>query len=339
MGIIVHIGQSKTGTTTQQNELFANHKQIYYLGRARKYTGPLKCRNSHVYDVLAPAIWHLEDTFNSKKAKYIYHTKIAPEVRTDQVILGSWEGLSTIDNKHFKLALHRLRSIFGEVKILVSLRSPLSWLRSEYLHAIKSNYVKRDRKINRAAFIDFNRYLLVDGREYPHGMSIPEKFILGIAPSEQNILWELNSFTNNISFAIDFLGQDNVCINLYEQLKQNPRAYYKNICDFMKIDLNECLDLTAEKYLNLTIDSGMYEAIKRTESSIFRKLKWILSSESHRRRYLKANASNVTSGADSIYIEISNDVLNEVRFLTRHTYQRLDKLYELNLGDYEGYLR
>lgn len=55
--LLLHVGLSKTGTTTLQRALFANHPEISYLGKYVPSKAPKGCLSQDVYDFLNPLLW------------------------------------------------------------------------------------------------------------------------------------------------------------------------------------------------------------------------------------------------------------------------------------------
>ena len=56
-GIVIHIGFSKTGTTTLQRAVFPHHSQLYYLGKIHKSEHGRQCITADTFDFLTPLLW------------------------------------------------------------------------------------------------------------------------------------------------------------------------------------------------------------------------------------------------------------------------------------------
>ena len=57
-GLVLHVGLTKTGSTTLQTGLFARHSQVYFLGkRTQKRDEENGCRSHTVYEIFRPLLW------------------------------------------------------------------------------------------------------------------------------------------------------------------------------------------------------------------------------------------------------------------------------------------
>ena len=71
-GIVIHIGQSKTGTTTLQRAVFENHAQLYYLGKIYQSEHQRLCVSSDTFDFLASLLWRTDEPWDAGAAQRFF---------------------------------------------------------------------------------------------------------------------------------------------------------------------------------------------------------------------------------------------------------------------------
>ena len=92
-GITLHIGFSKTGTTTLQRAVFENHSQIYYLGKIYQSQHPRQCITADTFDFLEPLLWKTGQPCDLDAEKKFFVESLTSRVDANKIILGSWEDL------------------------------------------------------------------------------------------------------------------------------------------------------------------------------------------------------------------------------------------------------
>ena len=127
----VHVGLPKTGSTWLQKTFFPEHDEIQILGMASRFTK---------FRPFNPVIKYLyssnfsSETFNEKFNKY------EGLIENNKMIGVSDESLSgfpiDIDNAFY--TPNNIKSVFGDVKVIIILRNPISFLNSAYIQSIRS---------------------------------------------------------------------------------------------------------------------------------------------------------------------------------------------------------
>ena len=192
----VHVGLPKTGSTWLQKTFFPEHDEIQILGMASRFTK---------FRPFNPVIKYLyssnfsSETFNEKFKKY------EGLIENNKMIGVSDESLSgfpiDIDNAFY--TPKNIKSVFGDVKIIIILRNPISFLNSAYIQSIRSG--KTTLSIN-DFFDDKNiRTKLLERLDY------------------QSLINRYNEVFSS------------VLVLPFELFLDDREAYLRNICDFLEI--------------------------------------------------------------------------------------------------------
>jgi len=269
---VLHVGLPKTATTTLQRSLFEQHPEIYFLGKGRSFPAPKGCRSDSVHNLLEPILWRHRARYDPAASRAAAENTVLADLTGQSVIVGSWETLVLQPrSKAFRESLRRLVQAFGNCRVLVSLRNPGDWVSSLYLQELQGHFKKRNRKH-------------IGGRAFQE----PEEW-LRRKTNDDGALGGFG-FGWNIREAVDLLGKENIGVFLYEELRQNPAAYYTGICRFLGIDVEEGLRLTADKHFHPRITEKQLALLRETDASIRRRLAWRMMNDSERRKLFKSAA-------------------------------------------------
>ena len=268
-GITLHIGFSKTGTTTLQRAVFENHSQIYYLGKIYQSQHPRQCITADTFDFLEPLLWETGQPCDLDAEKKFFVETLTPRVDANKVILGSWEDLGQqgvairagIDPlMSFETSLNRLKAVCGQCMILMSLRNPISRLPSMYLQHLRGN-----QKQLAKTFITFEEWL--DAEETRLGG-----------------LKEVFQYREYVEVAIKVLGAENVGVFLYEEFDSDPGKYLQDVSDFLHIDAKQTIDLAEGQRLHTRMFASQVNQMNEINSSFTGRLLWRFSSVDRKKK-------------------------------------------------------
>jgi hypothetical protein len=125
---IIHVGFSKTATTSLQDGLFSELSGVANLGK------PFRDNDGAVKVLFAPLLKLNFDDGLSYDAQATRNTIRAVLAETcDKPTIVSSEGLSYFRHNDQLIVAQRLREAFGEARILFTIREQVSWLQSLYL--------------------------------------------------------------------------------------------------------------------------------------------------------------------------------------------------------------
>ncbi len=314
---VLHVGMTKTGTTTLQRALFSQHSDIYYLGKTVDKKNRLirHCVSREIYDFLRPIIFEPNLPLDVEKNKTLLRERIISEAGSDKIIVASWEELTTRPVRHHAKILERAYSVFGPFRVMITIRNPLTWITSEYLQNLRGHFVNRRFSwMGNSAYIDFDTWLM--------------KKLL-----QKKSLGAIFSYGENIRSAIDLLGRQNVAVFNFENLANNPVQYYREIQDFLGVDTSEGLKLVNKAHFGKRLTRGQLSYLQRIDQGSM----W--SKFIFRRRTRKYRGSVLDmSTDDNTPVDIALPSYWETRIsdATRSDNQWIARNYELPLREY-GY--
>lgn len=316
-GLILHIGLSKTATTSMQRSLFSVHPDIYYLGKASTYAAPHGCRSDHLYKILEPAIFKIGFDFDPENCKRLFLETVLPNVSGNQVIVGSWEGIGSTRSKVlFGEMITRIVRIFGYLKILVVLRNPYNRLPSQYLQDLKGQFININRpSMNGKAFLGF------------------EKWFKNVTSSQGG---DPFAYGKIIQEATQLIGGTNIGVFLYEQLLDDPIDYYSGICNFLGIDTGRATAESAKGRFNLRLTETQMNILRETESSFMRWLLWRIKSKKARRIILKHPIAASKDESKPASVTMSEEIRMSISERTCKAHRWLMHEFDLDLEKY-GY--
>lgn len=314
---VLHAGLPKTATTSIQRGLFAQHSQVFYLGKHPVYLGKKGCLTRDVYRALSPALWNIRAGFKARESRRVFEEHVYPKMRQGQVLVGSWEALASGGGRAFSVKLKRTASIFDGCKLMFTIRNPLNWLSSLYLQELRGHFVKRNRK-----HMGTRPYL-----EFEDWIECKKKQVGGS---------DIFRYGPNINEALALFGKDNVGVFLFEDLVERPRNFYAQVCGFLGINLRECLELTADVSLHPRISQGQLEMMQHVDGSLAARAAWVLMSRQLRSKRLRKAGESAGPSNKKVIIEPSPGVAGYIEQTTRDWHRWLAQEFALPLEKY-GY--
>lgn len=256
----LHVGLPKTATTTLQNTLFTNHSEVYYLGKSATFHNTRGCRSEQIYEALTPIFWdrHSRLRVPHTRSKLIEHIGNVG----DRTLVGSWEGFGQQKNKVFQRTVLNTQAVFDDVRLIFTIRNPLTRLPSAYLQALK--------------------HCALHGRHHslPKGVLYRpfEDWLYRSSPSGHNYHF---AFGDNIRFSVQHFGVDKVGVFLFEELLEDPKDFYRRIATFMGIDLEEA-QAQEQRHMNPALTTEQVAWLQRIDSSAADRKNWLSLSRKER---------------------------------------------------------
>jgi hypothetical protein len=310
-GLFLHMGLPKTGTTTLQTLLFANHSGIGYLGRKSEFPGEKRCRSQAIYELLRPMLWEEDEPYHATGVREQVDA-LRQEIATSKVLVGSWEGLgNTVLSGHAEI-LRRVVESFGGCRLLICLRNPKSLLPSLYLQSFRGRH--RDKVWNLMGshwYLDIDQWM--------------DRF------REQGGFERILAYAERIRISIEVLGSENVQVQLFEDLCEDQDHFIRSICRFLEIDEAEGLHHVQGGHLHRRMTVGQIEFLKRVERSYL--YRWWLNQKSpeRQRRILDDHGRDGISAR----VELPPHWVSFVADATREGNRWLRDHYQLDLEKYE----
>jgi hypothetical protein len=220
--IVLHVGFSKTGTTTLQHHLFGKHSQVRYLGKPytdeflKEEIHRLIRQDSLVYDPSGLKQYLTDRVFNGDGA-------------AEKLVLISEEMLVSYSKVRDKgMVARRLRDVFPTAKIIITIRNQFEILKSAYLSRGRLlEYVPSKYSGLHVTFDDWLR--------------------LSYRNIERSYLGHIDYFKTVDRYGKLF-GKENVCVLLLEEFVLNRNEYLNKMAVFLNIDREECMKLTEDKH-------------------------------------------------------------------------------------------
>jgi hypothetical protein len=219
---VIHVGFSRTGTTTLQKHLFSKHSQIHYLGKPY--------RDEHLGREISRLIKQDTMVYDSSAIREVVNKNVGDGnlKASRRVILLSDEILVSYSKALDRgTVARRLKEIF-QPRILFTIRNQYEILKSAYLSR--------------------GRLLLNVPNKYS-GLTIGFKEWLEMAKNnvDRSYLGHVD-YLRTIRYYSKLFGDKNVCILLLEEFIHDRGKYLEKLCDFLKINVDEALELTENKH-------------------------------------------------------------------------------------------
>ena len=311
--LCLHIGLSKTATTTLQKSLFRRHPQIRYLGQYVPSNVSMCCESEEVYRILRPILWETDEAIAYEHARTTLMPILQQAIERQQRLVASWEGLVSRSTEKNSEMLRRATRLFGGCKILLTLRNPLTRLPSEYLENLKGHFIKKNNSwMGRAPYITFDEWL-----------SRAE-----VSGHFQSMI----SYCETIQQAVQILGREQVGVFLFEELQVNPISFYSKLCRFLEIDIDQGIELTANRHLHPRRTEGEIRYLQSLNSHIISRMVISLAGNSMRRKLLERKMDGMPATSP----EFPGTWREKIIQLTGPGHVWLSKMFQLPLKDF-GY--
>lgn len=223
MNTVLHVGFSRTGTTTLQRHLFAKHPQIRYLGK------PYTCDTfkSRLYKLIQQ-----ESTVYDPADLNAYLRENVWEKETDpskKVLLISDEILVSYSKVRDRGAVaRRIQEVFSPCKILFTIRDQFDLLKTAYLN--RGRVLKNVPPRYEGLFVGFEEWLELSYNDC-------DRSYIGHA-----------DYFRTIDFYSRVFGKENLCVLPLETFIEDKELYIRTLSDFLGIDFDESLRAVGEAH-------------------------------------------------------------------------------------------
>jgi hypothetical protein len=211
----IHVGDYKTGTSWLQRRLFNTHPEIQYLGDFFS--------NKELQLVLRELVDTRDLDFNGKELNRRFNDHFSKE--NGKITGISREALSQsnyITGEHARRNAERIKSVFGETKIIYVIREQYSMISSLYSQYIKMGGTQ-----------SFKQWFL----DPISCMGIVERL----------------KYHKNIQMYHDIFGEDNVLVLFYEELKLDKNSYLEKIYKFIGCSETNFIPKEASQAVNTSL--------------------------------------------------------------------------------------
>jgi hypothetical protein len=230
--LVIHAGYPKTATSTFQRHVFPHHPDIHYLG---KDFPSFRFVDERLYDLIDELFHASTINFGGPDALRVIFDEITSQSQSKCILL-STESLIHPAAFDAGIVASRIMDAFGECKILLTIREQISSILSFYFtHG------------------QFGQYLYIDAKDEDDNISYPISFQSWInwqkkCPDRNYI--GLMDYNSVIRHYVSVFGRDNVCVLLYEQFRDDPDGYARDMAAFLGIDAPSLRELMMDRHEN-----------------------------------------------------------------------------------------
>jgi len=317
---VLHVGLSKTGTTTLQQSVFPKHSEILYLGKDRTLQTPKECVDQQAFEILNPLLWDHKSEVNPRQIARSIEDFRKAQRKQQGVWLASWEELGNRSPALNLESLRRAQRVFGTCRLLVFLRNPFERIPSEYLQTLRYNYLmlgKRSRGIR-----SFFR---------PIYLGLDDWLTSGEKSGNLRILLGTSDL---IRGAVDVVGRENVGVYLFEEFRDDPQKTIRAVCGFLQIDPVQALESLdqEENHLNARMTQGQLSYLQGIQKSPWTRLSLLMKSPRDRRRLYRQRGEDLEPAKP----QLSDQWKGRISDSTREGHSWLSETFGLSMEQH-GY--
>lgn len=218
MDVVIHVGFRKTATTWLQEILFPQ-LSINYIGKTEaNYPNWL-------------IEWHYADDFYFEQRKEVIKENFISCLDQEKTNLLSSEAFTNTASIYNQA--YRIKNIYPQAKILITLRNPVDMVWSHYRHDIQEG----------DCFVDIEHWL--DWQRTPYVMH-----------KRKTIYLPDFLFDESITLYRDLFGSENVCVLKYEDMQSNNGIYFSELFKFLGVKN----DIPSETLLSKKINESPTES-------------------------------------------------------------------------------
>lgn len=320
---LIHLGMPKTATTFLQSFVFALHSEVKYLG---KFEG----EKHFCSPAMQQAVRCLRQPTHPKLRSHYGNSRreIERQQLPGKLTVFSDEAF-TFGSRSIKAEqAKRFRDFFGDCRILLTIREPLSLMETLYFQELRGfNY-------NKSIYL---RFLKPFGHP-PRYFSLEEWLELVWSFPHHGAFSHLN-VADTVEAYADVFGAENVMVGVYEELKRDNLAFVRRLSEDIGVDPDESVRLceNANRKKNARWLEGHVERLKQFNDS--RLLYWkyrLLKSRRQFKEFLGTLGPNEIVDSPTARAEFSPEWKERILAIGREQFSQLDERWNLNLSEY-GY--
>ena len=239
----LHVGASKTASTTLQGHFFPAHPDLFFLGKEES-----TLRN--VKRWATPEIFTVVTDINRKNMDYCLDQNTLAAalgyIRLNnggRPIVYSYEDICEFTGPSPFEKISRFRNVFGEfgpIRIVMGVRDQVDLLKSLYLTLHRAEMLRIAGK-KLSWYPTFDQYIDINFR-YAYG-AVLESFRFSII----------------LDHYASIFGAENIFVYAFEDLKRDPVSMLRSLCRFMGVDENaSCITETARARENQHYSARRY---------------------------------------------------------------------------------
>jgi len=311
----IHVGLPKTATTMLQAHLFARHSEIEYLGKFPRHGNEF--RDAAVRRIITEVARGRVFNADLVHCRRLFAESIAPALEAGRIPLCSSEDFTVGGPRRRRARAENLRAVFGDCKVIITLRHPLRFVESMYLHKLRAVHLGAGWRVGRPPrYFGIDQWLSDDWRR-------PEKGELAHL-----------EYAQTIEILADVFGESAVGIFLFEQLVEDPEEFVTSLCRFIGIDPEEGIRLASGKRENDRLTTAQVARIRTLERSFLQSTLFRFSPRALRRRMLTGGRADVNTSPPAARTQIPLHWEERFVELTRQGNRWLRERWGLPLDSY-----
>ncbi|MEE2777330.1 MAG: sulfotransferase [Acidobacteriota bacterium] len=232
--LAIHLGLPRTGTKTLQWQLFSRHPQIHYVGNSSRRPNRLSQQASQFFrDARAEQLFRqrimLAPSPNLEESRELWRS-LQAQADPDKTIVWSDEDLSwgPLNTRSVRAGL--VWRLFRPCRILLTLREPVDHIESVHRMILRRQIIRPDEYAAPPTSID-------EWLEDPEDSTRAKVF----------------DHAETVRAYRRLFGAESVKVLLFEQLRDDPRAFFANCCEHFGVDPGVGADLYAGRADNARI--------------------------------------------------------------------------------------
>jgi hypothetical protein len=239
-------------------------------------------------------------------------------LKAGRVPLWSSEALTVGSPRRRRRRAENFRAVFGDAKVVITLRHPLRFVESMYLHKLKAGAVGNGRRFGMTP-----RYFEID------------EWLRNNSRCPENGALAHLEYAQTIEIFADVFGREAIGVFLFEQFVEDPAAFIDSLCRFIGIDSREGVALGTGKRENTRLTTGQLQQIKGFAQPSLRSTVFRFSSRARRRRILGMDAADAGPHAPGARAGIPVDWRQRILDESRQGNQQLVREWNLPLDRYD----